>query len=145
MKRVPGDQYPVTPDGRYFVVRGRLWRRETIAEAIPRAPKPGSVRRIEVYRKAAQVFSSPEDGSVVAVYPATIGSQDSPSPTGTDKVKDVSRMPTYTYNPKINFQQDDNKRSWNCQAGRTDRWAPYGLTCRSPPTAFTEHPSGADR
>jgi len=27
MKRVHGDQYPVTPDGRYFVVRGRLWRR----------------------------------------------------------------------------------------------------------------------
>jgi hypothetical protein len=23
----PADKYPVTPDGRYFVVRGRLWRR----------------------------------------------------------------------------------------------------------------------
>ncbi|WP_116090825.1 hypothetical protein [Sphingomonas crusticola] len=22
-----GDPYPVTPDGRYFVVRGRLWRK----------------------------------------------------------------------------------------------------------------------
>jgi hypothetical protein len=24
--RQPGPRYPVTPDGRYFVVRGRLWR-----------------------------------------------------------------------------------------------------------------------
>ena len=24
---MPGDAYPVTPDGRYFVVRGRLWRK----------------------------------------------------------------------------------------------------------------------
>lgn len=24
---VSADRYPVTPDGRYFVVRGRLWRR----------------------------------------------------------------------------------------------------------------------
>lgn len=24
---MPADPYPVTPDGRYFVVRGRLWRR----------------------------------------------------------------------------------------------------------------------
>nr|CUT16714.1 hypothetical protein CDS [Bradyrhizobium sp.] len=23
---MPGLQHPVTPDGRYFVVRGRLWR-----------------------------------------------------------------------------------------------------------------------
>jgi hypothetical protein len=23
---MPSQQYPVTPDGRYFVVRGRLWR-----------------------------------------------------------------------------------------------------------------------
>lgn len=27
MKQVQGNHYPVTPDGRYFVVRGRLWRR----------------------------------------------------------------------------------------------------------------------
>ena len=28
MKKAAGDPpYPVTPDGRYFVVRGRLWRR----------------------------------------------------------------------------------------------------------------------
>ena len=27
MTRMHGDHYPVTPDGRYFVVRGRLWRR----------------------------------------------------------------------------------------------------------------------
>lgn len=26
MARPIGDGYPVTPDGRYFVVRGRLWR-----------------------------------------------------------------------------------------------------------------------
>lgn len=27
------DRYPVTPDGRYFVVRGRLWRRSNPALA----------------------------------------------------------------------------------------------------------------
>lgn len=82
---------------------------ETIAVAIPRAPKSGWVKRIEVYRKAAQVFTFAEDGSLLAVYPATIGSEDAPSPTGTHKVKGVSRMPTYTYNPTINFQQGNNK------------------------------------
>ena len=58
---------------------------------------------------------------MIAVYPATIGSEDTPSPTGTHKVKGVSRMPVYTYNPKINFQQGNNKRCWNCQAVRMVR------------------------
>ncbi|WP_143150019.1 L,D-transpeptidase family protein, partial [Agrobacterium pusense] len=66
--------------------------------AIPGAARTGSVKRIEVHRKLAQVFAFADDSSLLAVYPATIGSEDSPSPTGTHKVKGVSRMPTYTYN-----------------------------------------------
>ena len=34
--KAPGDQdrYPVTPDGHYFVVKGRLWRRTNPALAV---------------------------------------------------------------------------------------------------------------
>ncbi|PZU66450.1 MAG: hypothetical protein DI546_23050, partial [Rhizobium sp.] len=90
---------------------------ETIAVAIPDAARTGSVKRIEVHRKLAQVFAFAEDSSLLAVYPATIGSEDSPSPTGTHKVKGVSRMPTYTYNPKINFQQGNNKNILELPSG----------------------------
>lgn len=90
---------------------------ETIAVAIPGAARTGSVKRIEVHRKLAQVFAFAEDSSLLAVYPATIGSEDSPSPTGTHKVKGVSRMPTYTYNPKINFQQGNNKKILELPSG----------------------------
>ncbi|POO50685.1 L,D-transpeptidase family protein [Agrobacterium rosae] len=82
---------------------------ETIAVTMPGDNKSGSVKRIEVHRKAGQAYAFAEDGSLLSVYPATIGSEESPSPTGTHKVKGVSRMPTYTYNPKINFQQGKNK------------------------------------
>jgi hypothetical protein len=44
----------------------------------------------------AQVFAFAEDRSLLAVYPATIGSEDTPFPIGTHKVKGVSRMPVYT-------------------------------------------------
>ncbi|MBW6424905.1 L,D-transpeptidase [Rhizobium sp. XQZ8] len=83
---------------------------ETVAVAIPSGSKIGSVSRIEVRRKVAQAFAYAEDGSLLAVYPATIGSEDTPSPSGTHKVKGVSRMPVYTYNPKVNFQQGNNKK-----------------------------------
>lgn len=47
----------------------------------------------------------------MSVFQATIGSEDTPSPTGTHNVKGVSRMPVYSYNPKINFQQGNNKKA----------------------------------
>ncbi len=90
---------------------------ETIAVTVPGAPRTGLVKRIEVHRKAAQVFAYAEDGSLLAVYPATIGSEDTPSPAGTHKVKGVSRMPVYTYNPKINFQQGNNKKVLELPSG----------------------------
>ncbi|WP_411036022.1 L,D-transpeptidase family protein [Shinella sp. BYT-45] len=90
---------------------------ETIAVAIPAGRKTGSVARIEIRRNSAQVFAFAEDGSLLTVYPATIGSEDSPSPTGTHKVKGVSRMPTYTYNPKINFQQGRNRKILELPSG----------------------------
>ncbi len=90
---------------------------ETIAVSIPGSPRAGIVKRIEVNRKSKQVFALAEDGALLSVYPATIGSDDTPSPTGMHKVKGVSRMPVYTYNPKVNFQQGDNKEKLELLGG----------------------------
>jgi lipoprotein-anchoring transpeptidase ErfK/SrfK len=90
---------------------------ETIAVAMPGSPKTGVVKRVAVNRKSGQVFALAEDGVLLSVYPATIGSEDTPSPTGVHKVKGISRMPVYTYNPKINFQQGDNKKKLELPGG----------------------------
>lgn len=90
---------------------------ETIAVSIPGSPRAGIVKRIEVNRKSKQVFALAENGALLSVYPATIGSEDTPSPTGMHKVKGVSRMPVYTYNPKVNFQQGDNKEKLELPGG----------------------------
>ena len=58
-----------------------------------------------------------EVGSVVAAYPATIGSEDSPSPSGTHKVKGVARMPPYVYDPDVNFRQGDNDEELTLPSG----------------------------
>lgn len=43
-------RYPVTPDGRYFVVRGRLWRRAN--PALPEATREALVRELMAARRA---------------------------------------------------------------------------------------------
>ncbi|PZN49764.1 MAG: hypothetical protein DIU65_13850, partial [Proteobacteria bacterium] len=57
-----------------------------------------------------QVFAYDEAGKLVAAYPATIGSSDTPSPSGTHAVSRIAFDPNYTYNPKVNFKQGDNDK-----------------------------------
>ncbi|CCF19909.1 conserved exported protein of unknown function [Pseudorhizobium banfieldiae] len=76
----------------------------------PGQPKKGSVTRIVADKSKKQVFAYGEDGGLIAAYPATIGSTDTPSPTGTHTVERVALDPGYTYNPKVNFKQGNNDK-----------------------------------
>lgn len=68
----------------------------------------GEVASIQADKALRQVRAYAADGTLLAAYPATIGSEDNPSPSGTHVVQGVAPMPTYTYNPKVNFQQGAN-------------------------------------
>ncbi|WP_415926442.1 L,D-transpeptidase [Neorhizobium phenanthreniclasticum] len=74
----------------------------------PGQPKAGQVTRIVADKGRKQVFAYGADNQLIAAYPATIGSTDTPSPTGTHTVQRVALDPGYTYNPKINFKQGNN-------------------------------------
>lgn len=76
---------------------------------IKRAPKP-EVARIVADKLNKQVRAYDATGKLVAAYPATIGSSQTPSPSGTHQVVRVAFDPEYTYNPKINFKQGNNDK-----------------------------------
>ncbi|WDZ81909.1 L,D-transpeptidase (plasmid) [Ensifer adhaerens] len=90
---------------------------ETIWVAIPDSPRQGSVKRIEAHKRTRQLLAFADDGTLIAAYPATIGSEENPSPSGTQKIKGVVRMPPYTYNPKVNFRQGTNKKIMTLPGG----------------------------
>jgi len=70
--------------------------------------KTGTVTRIIADKTRKQVRAYDATGTLVSAYPATIGSSDTPSPSGEVTVERVARNPGYTYNPKINFKQGEN-------------------------------------
>ncbi|MBK8456689.1 MAG: L,D-transpeptidase [Phyllobacteriaceae bacterium] len=82
--------------------------RLTVAASGVRAS--GSVAKIIADKGRKQVRAYDSAGRLVAAYPATIGSSDTPSPSGTVAVDRVAFDPEYTYNPKVNFQQGANSR-----------------------------------
>jgi lipoprotein-anchoring transpeptidase ErfK/SrfK len=68
------------------------------------------VARIIADKIKKEVFAYDASGKLVAAYPATIGSSDTPSPSGTHAVSRVALDPNYTYNPNINFKQGQNDK-----------------------------------
>lgn len=66
------------------------------------------VARIEADKTTRQLRAYDAEGALVVAYPATIGSEDNPSPSGIHLVAAVAPMPNYTYNPDVNFQQGEN-------------------------------------
>ena len=90
----------LNPDASYAVG-------EEIVVVDPGVPVTGEVSRIEADKSMRQVRAYSADGQLLAAYPATIGSNENPSPSGTHLVAAVAPMPEYTYNPE-NFQQGDN-------------------------------------
>jgi lipoprotein-anchoring transpeptidase ErfK/SrfK len=81
---------------------------EHLAVAAYGPNKEGKVARIEADKSDRQVRAFDANGNLLVAYPATIGSTDNPSPTGTHLVNAVAPMPNYTYDPDINFKQGDN-------------------------------------
>ncbi|MEP3438646.1 MAG: L,D-transpeptidase [Hoeflea sp.] len=70
--------------------------------------KTGAVTRIIADKTRKQVRGYDANGKLLVAYPATIGSSDTPSPSGEVIIERVARNPGYTYNPKVNFKQGDN-------------------------------------
>jgi hypothetical protein len=57
-------RYPVTPDGRYFVVRGRLWR--TTNPALPEAERAKWVKVLSAGRAALRKSADPSPAARAA-------------------------------------------------------------------------------
>jgi lipoprotein-anchoring transpeptidase ErfK/SrfK len=68
--------------------------------------KPAEVKaaRVEVDKSRETVKAFAKDGTLIAFYPATVGSEEKPTPSGTLKVVSVDHNPTYRYDPKYKFK-----------------------------------------
>ena len=71
---------------------------------VERGSLPGKVSRIEVDFQQQRVMAYDKDRHVVAIYPATVGSEDRPSPEGKFKVTKITENPVYHYDPSLHLR-----------------------------------------
>ncbi|GKQ51386.1 L,D-transpeptidase family protein [Bradyrhizobium sp. Ce-3] len=91
---------------------------ETIAVAnVLGVASPVPVARVEVDKTRQTLSTFDAAGKLVAVYPATVGSAEKPTPSGTLKVTAVNKDPTYRYNPKYKFKGVKSSKPFTIRPG----------------------------
>ena len=78
------------------------------------APKAG---RVEVDKVAQTVKAFDRSNRLLAFFPATVGSDEKPSPAGTLKVTTVQKNPTYRYDPEYAFKGVKSKKPFTLKPG----------------------------
>lgn len=89
---------------------------ETIIVANIRNNLPEDIHLIIAHKGAKQLYLFNSKNKMIASFPATIGSSDTPSPTGTHTVKNIAPNPWYGYSPK-NFVQGNNMKPLSLPPG----------------------------
>jgi lipoprotein-anchoring transpeptidase ErfK/SrfK len=64
----------------------------------------GTIARLEVDKGRQTVRALSKDGKLLAFYPASVGSEEKPTPSGELKIVSIEANPTYRYNPKYKFK-----------------------------------------
>jgi len=76
-----------------------------------------AVTRAEVDKTAQTVKALGNSGELIAYFPATVGSEEKPSPSGVLKVVSINANPYYRYNPDYKFKGVKSKRAFKIKPG----------------------------
>jgi lipoprotein-anchoring transpeptidase ErfK/SrfK len=117
---------------------------ETILVAnVPDKPSKITVDRIEVYKSLQLIKAFDSTGKLVAFFPASVGSEEKPTPAGTVKVTSADANPTYRYNPDYKFKGVKATKPFTIEPGPNNPVGSYwiGLSAEGYGIHGTPNPS----
>jgi lipoprotein-anchoring transpeptidase ErfK/SrfK len=95
--------------------------------AIRSAPDKLNIARLEVDKSRQTVKAFDPNGALLAFFPATVGSEEKPTPSGTLKVTSVDANPNYRYNPEYKFKGVRSKRPFEIKPGPNNPVGSYWI------------------
>jgi len=98
----------------------------SVANVLNKQPKL-KVGRIEVDKSRQTVKAFAPSGELVAFFPATVGSEEKPTPSGTLKVTSADANPNYRYNPDYKFKGVKSKEAFTIKPGPNNPVGSYWI------------------
>jgi lipoprotein-anchoring transpeptidase ErfK/SrfK len=102
-----------------------------------------TIGRIEIDKSRQTVKAFDPSGVLVAFFPATVGSEEKPSPSGSLKVVSADANPNYRYNPDYKFKGVKSKKAFTIKPGPNNPVGSYwiGLSAEGYGIHGTSNPS----
>ena len=113
----------------------------SVTNLAARETKP-VVTRVEV-DKTSQTVKAFANSELVAFFPATVGSDEKPTPGGVHKVISIDANPHYRYNPDYKFKEVKSRRAFTIKPGPNNPVGTYwiGLSAEGYGIHGTANPS----
>jgi lipoprotein-anchoring transpeptidase ErfK/SrfK len=102
-----------------------------------------TIGRIEIDKSRQTVKAFGPSGALIAFFPATVGSEEKPSPSGSFKVVSADANPNYRYNPDYKFKGVKSKKAFTIKPGPNNPVGSYwiGLSAEGYGIHGTPNPS----
>jgi lipoprotein-anchoring transpeptidase ErfK/SrfK len=97
-----------------------------VANVLNKPPKL-TIGRVEVDKSGQTVRAFDPSGALVAFFPATVGSEEKPTPSGTLKVVSADANPNYRYNPDYKFKGVKSKEAFTIKPGPNNPVGSYWI------------------
>jgi lipoprotein-anchoring transpeptidase ErfK/SrfK len=89
--------------------------------------KPPVIVRLDVNKDEGSVRAFDKDNKLVGFFPATVGSEEKPTPNGTFKVTSSDENPTYRYNPDYEFKGVKTTKPFTIKPGPNNPVGSYWI------------------
>ena len=109
--------------GRNF---GRAGETISVANVLVDQPKL-RITRVEVDKTHQTVKAFGDSGELVGFFPATVGSEEKPTPSGELKITSVDANPNYRYNPDYKFKGVRAKEAFTIKPGPNNPVGSYWI------------------
>jgi lipoprotein-anchoring transpeptidase ErfK/SrfK len=92
---------------------------------VTKKPSEAKVEKVVVDKSARTVRAFDGSGKLVSFYPASVGSEERPAPSGTRQIRSIADNPTYHYSPKLKFKGVKTQKPFDIAPGPNN---PVGST-----------------
>jgi lipoprotein-anchoring transpeptidase ErfK/SrfK len=97
---------------------------EIIVANVLNDTKSPAAARVDVDKDRQTVKAYSSKGELIALFPASVGSEDKPTPSGKLKVTAINSEPTFHYNPRYQFREVETQKPFDLSPGPNN---PLGL------------------
>jgi lipoprotein-anchoring transpeptidase ErfK/SrfK len=118
-KEALGERFHMSPDLLTALNPAQKFNQAGAKINVVNLPKdaPAKAARVEVDKARETVKAFAKDGTLIAFYPASVGSEEKPTPSGTLKVVSIQPNPTYRYDPKYKFKGVQSTKPFTINPG----------------------------